>query len=197
MCHLNIKLIYLFTDPLKRTEADNIQAAWSDLRYEPSEAELKTAAQLAQEGYLSSVKNMQIENKNISEISTDNMSKLASILTDTVYITNITPVSQLGTILASVQSELLWLGHVSLSEENTQALVTAMRTRVQTVAVWSGLTLDPELLSAYDGQGHCNKLVVMGRNKREKYGTRLKRWARDRGWTVTKDSDEFLKIERT
>ena len=163
----------------------------------PSEAELKTAAQLAQEGYLLKVKHMRIENKNISEISTDNMSKLASILTDTVYITNITPVSQLGTILASVQSELLWLGHVSLSEENTQALVTAMRTRVQTVAVWSGLTLDPELLSTYDGQGHCNKLVVMGRNKREKYGTRLKRWARDRGWTVTKDSDEFLKIERT
>ena len=47
----------------------------------PSEDELKTAAQLAQEGYLSSVKYMNILNRNISEISSDNIGKLASIVT--------------------------------------------------------------------------------------------------------------------
>ena len=48
---------------------------------------------------------MDITNMNISEIS-DNIGKLVSIVTDTVIIDNITPVSQLGTILASVQSRV-------------------------------------------------------------------------------------------
>ena len=39
-------------------------------------AELKTAAQLAKEGYLSSVKYMTIKDKEISEISSDNLTKL-------------------------------------------------------------------------------------------------------------------------
>ena len=180
-------------DPQKQTEADNIQTAWSRFTHRPSEAELKTAAQLAREGYLSSVKNMRIENRNISEISSDNMSKLASIVTDTVIIDNITPVSQLGPILSSVQSKQLLLLNMSLSEENTRALVTAM-SRVQIVTL-NSVTLDPELLSAYDGQGHCTRLYVGG-DTRDRYGARLKRWAGDRGWRVTQDDKECLLIQR-
>ena len=122
-------------DPQKQTEADNIQAAWSHTWHFPSVAELKTAAQLAQEGYLSSVKGMRIKNKDISEISSDNMSKLSSIVTNTVWIVNITQSTQLDAILANVQSKRLYVENMSLSEENTQALVTAMRTRVQEVTL--------------------------------------------------------------
>ena len=160
----------------------------------PDEAELKTATQLAQEGYLSSVKYMKIVGRNISEISSDNMAKLASIVTDEVSIYYITNSTQLGAILANVQSRNLNLYYMSLSEENTKALVTAM-SRVPAV-VLGVVTLDPELLSAYDGQGSCNLLAVGG-YMRGKYGARLKKWAGDIGWTVTQDSDEFLRIERT
>ena len=181
-------------DLQKQTEADNIQAAWSLFSHYPSRDELKAAAQLAQDDYLSSVKNMWIEDKDLSEIPNDNIGKLSSIVTDSVTIYNITPLSQLGTILASVQSEELWLGNVVLSEENTRALVTAM-SRVKYVTLNSNVTLDPELLSAYDGQGHCTKLWVYGDTSRS-YGDRLKRWAADRGWTVTEDNSVRLVMQR-
>merc|ERR1712179_552609 len=180
-------------DPQKQTEADKIQAAWSDWRHTPSEAELKTAAQLAQESYLSSVKNLDISDKNISEIPSDQLAKLASIVTDRVGINNMTPSTQLGPILASVKSTQLVLGNMSLSEENTRALVTAMRTRVQAVGLWSGVTLDPELLAAYDGQGSCTKLVLYSDTMTR---TRLRRWAGEKEWDVTWDSDYSLRVER-
>ena len=178
------------TDPQKRKEADKIQAASSHEYYEPSEDELKTAAQLAQEGYLSSLKYMRIKNRNISEISRDNMAKLSSIV-KVMQIDNITPVSHLGVILASVQSYLLILSNMSLSEENTWALVTAMRARVQSVVLWNNVTLDLELLAAYDGEGRCTRLELRG-DTRAKYETRLRRWAGDKVWAVTEDDSPAL-----
>ena len=180
------------SDLQKRTEADKITAAWSDFDHESSEAELETAAQLAQEGYLSSVKYMDIY-RNFSEIPSDNMAKLASIVTDRVVIDNITPLSQLGAILTSVQSKVLLLFNMSLSEDNTWALVTAM-SRVQEVALWENVTLDPELLSAYDGQGHCTELKLED-DTRDKYEERLREWAGDRGWRVTQDTTSRLVMQ--
>ena len=145
---------------------------------------------------MSSVKEMNIVNiieniVNISEISSDNIGKLTSIVTDEVYINNMTPVSQLGAILASVQSEVLSLQNMSLSEENTRALVTAMRARVQSVVLWNNVTLDLELLAAYDGEGRCTRLELRG-DTRAKYETRLRRWAGDKGWAVTEDDSPAL-----
>ena len=185
-------------DLQKQTEADNIQTAWSHWTNFPSGAELKTAAQLAQEGYLSTVKNMRIYHRDISEISSDDMGKLVSIVTDQVDIARITPVSQLGVILASVQSKELQLGTkfgllkvwgYSLNEENTRALVTAMRSRVQTVRL-EEITLDLELLTDYDGQGHCTRLEMWPGQ------AWLQRWAWDRGWTVKENFTGWIVKER-
>ena len=181
-------------DPQKWDEAENIKSALNYIYHWPSEDELKTAAQLAQEGYLSSVKNLRIEDRNISEISSDNMSKLVSIITGFVWIENMTPLSQLGIILASVQSRVLHLVDMSLSEGNTRSLVTAMRTRVQKVWLGRNVTFDPELLSAYDGQGHCTELKLED-DTRDKYEERLREWAGDRGWRVTQDTTSRLVMQ--
>ena len=185
------------TDPQKRKEADKIWVAGTNRFYEPSLAELKTAAQLAQEGYLSSVEHMRIEDMDISEISRDNLAKLSSIVTSMLTIDNITPVSQLGPILASFQSRWLRLYNMSLSEENTRALVTAMKARLRNVYL-DDVTLDPELLSAYDGQGRCNRLGLSWSKygAKDKYAARLKRWAADRGWVVTQDNIVSLEMVR-
>ena len=157
-------------------------------------AELKTAAQLAKEGYLSSVKYMTIKDKEISEISSDNLTKLTSIVTDRVTINNMSPMSHLtmGAILASVQSEELLLNGMWLGLW-TETLVTAM-SRVQTVTL-EHVTLDPELLAAYDGQGRCTKLELGGDVMRQ-YRTRLREWAGDRGWRVTWDTWGWLVMEK-
>ena len=132
---------------------------------------------------------------NISEISSDNIGKLVSIVTDRVVIENITPSSQLGAILASVQSEVLDLQDMLLNEKNTGALLTAMSARVREVKLGYGVTLDPKLLAAYDGQGHCTELWV-GSDTRDKYGPQLRSWAGDRRWTVTVDNSAWLAMKR-
>ena len=174
------------SDPQKKTDADKIQADWS-LSHSPSEAEVKRAALLASEGYLTSLKCMEIGDINITDIPRDQMEKLASIVTWRVWIDNISHADQLSSILASVQCQELGLWRMELSEAETQALVTAMRDRVQWVGLWN-VTLDMEELTQYDGQGLCSVLYVGGDDTRTRYRTRLRRWAADMGWTVTWDN---------
>ena len=80
--------------------------------------------------------------------------------TESCDINDMTPLSQLGSLLASVKCPVLVLRNIELSEENTRALVTAMRARVQEVTLHYGVTRDPDVLATYDGLGLCNKLVV-------------------------------------
>ena len=177
------------------TEAAEIHADWSQSYHEPSEAEIKRAALLAWEGHLTSVEYMRIWNISITDIPRDHMEKLASIVTRRVWIVNMTHADQLGGILASVQCSDLWLDLMELSEAETRALVTAMRDRVQGVTLWSGVTLDVEELTQYDGQGRCSELDVRG-EMRERYGDRLREWAADKGWRVTWDNVWRLVMER-
>ena len=74
---------------------------------------------------------------------------------------------------------------MKLSDVETRALVTAMRDRVQRVELVN-VTLDIEELTQYDGQGLCSELEVWG-DMRDRYWERLREWAADKGWTVTRD----------
>ena len=183
-----------FLDPQKK--AQKIQTAWSQLSYESRKAEIKRAALLAWDGHLTSVKNMRFSYISITDIPRDHMEKLASIITETVWIANMIHADQLGSILASVKCTRLLLWGMELSEGETWALVTAMRDRVE--RVWLCLsydTLDIEELTQYEGLGHCSSLRVGG-NTRVRYGDRLRRWAADKGWTLTLDNDKELEMER-
>ena len=82
-------------DLKKRNEADKIASYWSSRSNYPfnfSKRELKRAALLAWEGYLTSVKFMEIMNIwtiDVGDIPRDQIRKLASIVTDTVIISKI------------------------------------------------------------------------------------------------------------
>ena len=161
--------------------------------------ELKEATLLAKEGYLTTMKHLQIENRlrtDISEISSDDMAKLFSIVTDKAVIDeSVMSSSQMSAILASVQSKLLKFYYTRLNEENTRALVTAMSTRVQRVMLVTDVTLDQELLAEYDGQGRCTRIDVYG-NSRDKYGTKLKTWAADKKWRVRREDKNAVIVVR-
>ena len=175
-----------FTDPQNRIEADKIQADWSQPSHRQSEAEIKRAALLAWEGHLTSVECMEIRNMSITDIPRDHMEILASI-------DNVTQANQLGRILASVKCSVLCLRDMELSEEETRALVTAMRDRVEDVWLYEDVTLDIEELTQYDGQGRCRWLVVVGDTRAR---DRLRRWAADKGWTLTRDNVWGLVMQR-
>ena len=144
----------------RRTDADKIQAAWSDFRHRPTKSELKRAAMLALVGHLTSVKNMNIEDIDITDIPFAQMKQLTAIVTERVCIAYMTPTSLLGSILACVKCPKLYLDCLKLSEENTRALVTIMRERVK-IVVLGDVTLDMEEFTRHDGLGCCRKLRVV------------------------------------
>ena len=160
-----------------------------------SVSEVKTAALLAWEGYLTSVEYMNIVNIDITDIPRDQMKKLTAIVTGEVWIDNITPTSHLGSILAWVKCPVLWLRNMELTEENTRALVTAMRERVEEVRLGS-ITLNIDELNKYDGRGRCRELRVWG-NTKDRHRYRLRRWAAALGWRVTRDTDVWLRMEKS
>ena len=162
---------------------------WSQFSHGPSVSEVRSAALLAWEGYLTSVKYMNIRNMDISDIPCDQMAKLASIVTDRVVIWNITHNLDLSSILVSVQ-----LDDMELRETETRALVTAMRDRVERVWLCEGVTFDIEELCQYDGRGICRGFEVWGDMRR--YGDRLRRWASGIGWTPIQDYEWELDMER-
>ena len=55
-----VPALVTLSDPQKKTYADRITADWSQWSHEPSEAEIMTASLLASEGYLTSVKLLDI-----------------------------------------------------------------------------------------------------------------------------------------
>ena len=180
---------------MKQSAADKIQSAWSQSSHAPSVEEVRSAALLAWEGYLTSVKNMYINNIDISDINSDHLAKLASIVTDRVWINNFRHNNQLSSIMASVQCSELWLDNMSLSLTETRALVTAMRDRVKRVGLYLNVNLSVEELCQYDGAGSCAWLCVKG-DARPRYRDRLRSWSARVGWTVTWDSPLDLTIER-
>ena len=192
---MDLPWIKLFMDT-RRTEADKIQADWSQKSHNPSddEDEVKRAALLAWEGHLTSVGYMRIAKENSRDIPLDHMEKLASIVTERVTIAWMTHTDQLGSILASVKCPVLELYIINLSEAETQALVTAMRDRVQCVRFWYYGCVNINELTQYDGQGRCSWIEVGFCTGY--YEERLRRWAADKGWTLTLDNDGGLVMKR-
>ena len=159
------------------------QDDWSLSSHKPEKSEVFAAAWLAWEGHLTSLEYLNIRDISIKDVPRDQIEKLASIVTGRVWINNMIHTDQLGGILASINCPELWLENMNLSEAETWALVTALSDRVKSVHL-QDVTLDSEQLTQYNGQGRCRELRVMG-DMRTRYGEKLKRWAADKGWTVT------------
>ena len=158
--------------------------------------EVKTAALLAQEGYLTSIDWLRIENINISDIPNNHIVKLASIVTEGVIIYNMIHAKQLASILVSIKVKCpgLRLDNMQLSLADTRSLVISMRNRVEDVLLYD-VAVVIESLCDYDGRGHCTMLRVWGLT-RLKHADRLRRWTTDVGWTVKRDDDECLWLQR-
>ena len=192
---LVLNLTNHLVDPKKRIEADMIQEEWRQKSHNPSVSEVKKAALLVSEGYLKSVEIMNIRNMNIEEIPRDTMDELSSIVTERVWIDNISHTDQLSSILASVRSKWLQLQNMELNEADTRALVTAMA-RVE--VVWlENVTLDmEELCRCYAPSARCRQLAVCG-DMRSRHQVTLRRWAARAGWTLTVDNEALLIMERS
>jgi len=194
---LALNMTNYLLDPKKRIEADMIQEQWRQKSHNPSGSEVKKAALMVSEGYLQSVEYMNIADMNIEDIPRDTMDELSSIVTERVWIDNISHTDQLTSILANVRSKWLQLQNMELSDADTQVLVTAM-SRVE--GVWlENVTLDMEELCrsyAPSSLSRCRQLSVCG-DMRSRYQVTLRRWAAQAGWILTVDNEALFIMEHS
>ena len=101
------------------------------------------AASLAYHGLLRSVEDMmlhsQIEDVDLTSVPAEHLASLVSCVTRKVEISNF--IGDLVTVMDSVKCEILSIRR-SLNREETQALVRAMESGVESVGLSGGLTLD-------------------------------------------------------
>ena len=133
----------------------------------------------------------------ISHIHRDQIGKLTSIVTEVVEIVNITPIKHFDIIMECIRDPLplLLLETMTLNEQQTLALVTAMRERVLKATFCRFVTLDITALCQYNGRGRC-RILQFSSTMSKMYGAILRRWKARVGWSVTQDDHAWLKMQR-
>ena len=153
--------------------------------------EITFAASLAHHGYLGSVETMFLWDVDLTTIPADHLSSLVSRVTKSVGFDN---VIGLVTILDSAKSLLLEMDGQSLGTEETQALLQAMKSRVEMVRL-RAMRVDIRSLMEYSGQGKCRMIVCYG-NTEARYRDQMRTWATSRNWVVTDDYEVRFVIRR-
>ena len=135
--------------------------------------ELTYAACLAHHGLLGSVEWMRLEKYDLTSIPAEHLASLVSSVTGSLHIWDVSGFD-LVNVLDSVKSEELSINFQSLDSEETQALVRAIESRVETVVLNVNVTIDISTLTSYSGPF-------------DRYRGKLRTLARSRNWKVTKE----------
>ena len=152
------------------------------------------AASLAHHELLGSVKEMVLDDIDLTSVPAEHLVSLASSVTDSVNIRNVSGCG-LVTILDSVKIQVLRFINQSLGSEETRALVRAMEAGVKVVRMGAEVTLDIGVLMEYSGQGKCWNVVCYG-DTAARYRDNLRRWATSRNWAVKGEDEEYIFISR-
>ena len=97
------------------------------------------------------------------------------------------------TILTSLKCGVLTISSQSLGREETQALVAAMESHVERVALKNAVTLDIETLTRYSGQGVCKRLTLKY-DTADKYRREILAWPNGCGRNITVVEDSTSSI---
>ena len=151
------------------------------------------AASLAHHGLIGSLWDMILGDVDLTSVPTDHLTSLVSSVTERFSIQNVSG-CDLVSVLDSVKSNCLNIIRQNLDSEETQALVRTMESRVITLQLNKGLTLDIRDLRGYSGQGKCKRLECYG-DAQTKYSYQLRIWSTCKNWRVTFESFQYFKIE--
>ena len=128
----------------------------------------------------------------LTSVPPEHLASLVSSVTRCVFIKNVSG-CDFVTILDSVKSQELDIYYCSLGNEETEALVRAMETRVRVVWLLD-TTLDIEALTKYSGRGRCRRVLcyeATAATYRE-----LRSWASNKGWKVARDNRKDFMTKR-
>ena len=116
-------------------------------------------------------------------------------MTTELHIENVSAGCDLVSLLTSLKCKYLDISSQSLGREETQALVQAMESDMEMVALWDEVTLDMEALAEYSGQGVCWN-VTLDEDTADRYRGELVTWARSRNWRIYDDRDRSCIVQR-
>ena len=156
--------------------------------YSPSVSDIREAADLVNTGYLTSLRYLRL--KGFCHLSSSDEADIKSVLSVCTDRVSIDKVRGCGLVIKHVNSKVLWICGETLSASETSGLVTSMRDRVESVVLFSGVTLDVNTVDTRIGdlrQGTCTEIQCWW-NTRDKYREHLTRWADTIGWR-TEDMD--------
>ena len=128
------------------------------IEYIPPLSQVASAAALARQGFLTSVRSLALVDVDISGVPTEDLAKLLGCVTESVIIENLR--GDVTSVFSNINCVILVIDKMSLSPVDTQALVSAMDTRVEEINLHEGVTLDLETLTQYDGTGKCGYLEL-------------------------------------
>ena len=148
------------------------------------------------------MKYIKLRDVNLTSVPAEHLASLASSVTGTVDITNVSGCN-LVTILDSVKSRALSISSQRLGSEETQALMRAMESRVWMVQLTGGVKLKIRDLMEYNGQGRCRVVkcfncqgkcrnVQCSNNTAARYRDQLRTWATSRNWRVDCDDNSIF-----
>ena len=159
-------------------------------RYIESQALLSSLASFIHHNYITEVNSVWLENINLSEAHASSL----VIVTSTVRIYNVT--GNIVPIISEIKCRELGISRMSLSIEDTAALIRGMHNNVERVRLDEDgpVQLDMDTLLTYDCRGHCEYVACWDKTKR-RYGHQLATWAKSIGWSVEKISN-FVSIYR-
>ena len=131
----------------------------------PSIHEISDAASLAHHGMLGSVEWMLLSNVDLACIPAEHLASLTSCVTEYVSIRTVSNCDIIS-ILDSVKSQGLFISSKSLSSEETQALVRAMESNIETVVL------------GFEDEGYYWS------EDKDRYRDEIRRWAQRNNWKV-------------
>ena len=152
-------------------------------------------ASLAHHGLLGAVERLELHD-DLSFVPAHHLASLVSCVTEGVGIRNVRGCN-LVSIFTSLKSALLSINNQSLGREETRALVQAMESGVERVALgtWhEEVTLDIGVLTEYNGQGKCSK-VVLCHGTAARYREEIRAWDRSGHMIIAQDSKSYIRLE--
>ena len=180
-------------NPIRRSVeslAAQIRKEWV-VPHKPFLHKITAAASLAYHEILGSVMDMDLDDVDLASVPVEHLSSLASCVTRRVNIINVSN-CDFDDIFDSVKCEELNIGRLTLTTEETQALVLSMESRVKVVELgYDGeVSLDITALTQYSGEGRCG-WVGYYHDTKERYKEEMRTWVQRTNWLMEGEEDLF------
>ena len=164
-----------------------VDSVKNELSYElsymgPELAILTTGASMAREGLITSLEMLRLLDIDITPIPADDLAALCSVVTDYVWIGNVT--GDVSPVLNSLQGRAVMMFSMTLDDDATKALVNAMTQGVEMVYLRHCVSLDISIITQqYDGKGKCSRVYCW----EEGDWDNISLWAKSVGWAAAYD----------